>query len=298
MKDFNELKERLSAHTKKRVVAVVASHDEHTLEAVVKAKRENLIEPLLIGDEAQTEKILKSLGESIADYRIINEPDGSASAQIAADYAREGKVDCIMKGHIETGALMKVMVNKDRGIRRNSTMSLLAIMQSPNYHKLFGITDVGLLTYPNKEQKKAALENAVDAFHRLGVESPKVAILCAVEKVNPKMPETVDAAEIKAEGVEGAIIEGPISYDLAMDKNSAAIKGFESPVAGDADILLVPDIVSGNIAAKTITCIGGGRTGGTVLGGLVPVLLVSRSASSDDKYLSIIVSALIGGETK
>lgn len=296
MKDFDELRDRLRAHEKKRVVAVVASNDEHTLEAVVRARKEELVEPLLIGDEVETVNILSSLGENAEDYRIINEPDVSAAAQIAADMAREGKIDCIMKGHLETGVLMKVLVNKDHGIRKNSTMSLLAIMQSPNYHKLFGITDVGLLTYPDKEKKKAALENAVEAFHKLGVENPKVAILCAVEKLNPKMPDTVDAAEIKREGVSGCIIEGPISYDLAMDKNSAAIKGFDSPVSGDADILLVPDIVSGNIAAKTITCIGGGRTGGTVLGGLVPVLLVSRSATSDDKYLSIIVSALIGGE--
>lgn len=295
MKDFNELRDRLRDHEKKRVVAVVASNDEHTLEAVVRARKEELVEPLLIGDEAETIKILASLGENAEDYRIINEPDSSAAAQKAADLAREGKIDCIMKGHLETGVLMKVLVNKENGIRKNSTMSLLAIMQSPNYHKLFGITDVGLLTYPDKEKKKAALENAVEAFHKLGVENPKVAILCAVEKLNPKMPDTVDAAAIKSEGVPGCTIEGPISYDLAMDRNSAIIKGFDSPVSGDADILVVPDIVSGNIAAKTITCIGGGRTGGTVLGGLVPVLLVSRSASSDDKYLSIIVSALIGG---
>ena len=295
MKSFDELKQRLAGHEVKRVVAVVASHDEHTLEAVVRAKKENLVEPLLIGDEEKTKGILTSLGEDFASYRIINEPDGSSAAQIAADLAREGKVDCIMKGHLETGVLMKVMVNKEHGIRKGSTMSLLAIMESPYYDKLFGITDVGLLTYPDKDQKEAALINAVDAFHRLGVSKPKVAIICAVEKVNPKMPETVDADAIKKDDIQGCIVEGPISYDLAMDKNSAAIKGYESPVAGDADILVVPDIVSGNIAAKTITCVGGGRTGGTVLGGIVPVLLVSRSASSEDKYLSIIVIALIGG---
>ena len=294
MRSFDERRDRLSSHVEKRVIAVVASHDEHTLEAVIRAKKENLVQPLLIGDEAKTREILTSLGEDASSYNIINEPEASQAAQIAANMAREGKIDCIMKGHLETGVLMKVMVNKEHGIRKNSTMSLLAIMESPNYGKLFGITDVGLLTYPDKEQKKAAIINAVDAFHRLGVENPKVAIICAVEKVNPKMPETVDADEIKKEGIEGCIVEGPISYDLAMDKSSAAIKGYESPVAGDADILVVPDIVSGNIAAKTITCIGGGRTGGTVLGGIVPVLLVSRSASSEDKYLSIIVSALIG----
>ena len=121
-----------------------------------------------------------------------------------------------------------------------------------------------------------------------------MAVIAAVEKVNPKMKESVEADAIKAEGVEGCIIEGPISYDLAMDPSSAGIKGYESPVAGDADLLVMPDIVSGNVAAKTITCIGGGRTGGTVLGAMVPVLLVSRAASADDKYMSIVISALIG----
>ena len=189
---------------------------------------------------------------------------------------------------------MKVLVNRERGIRKNDTMSLLAFMESPNYHKVFAITDVGLLTYPSKDQKKAAIQNAVEAFHALGVEQPKVAILAAVEKVNPKMKETVEAAEIKEEGVEGCIIEGPIGYDLAMDPASAPIKGYVSPVAGDADLLVVPDIVSGNIAAKTITVIGGGRTGGVVLGAKVPVLLVSRAASADDKYMSIVIAALVG----
>ena len=157
-------------------------------------------------------------------------------------------------------------------------------------------TDADKMTIIHVEDPVEAIQNAVEAFHALGVEQPKVAILAAVEKVNPKMKETVEAAEIKEEGVDGCIIEGPISYDLAMDPASAPIKGYVSPVAGDADLLVVPDIVSGNIAAKTITVIGGGRTGGVVLGAKVPVLLVSRAASADDKYMSIVIAALVGGK--
>ena len=249
---------------------------------------------MLLGDKARITEILNEFNADYLEKKIVAIEDPSECAERACEMAKAGEIDCIMKGRIETGALMKVLVNKEKGIRKGNVMSLLAVMQSPNYHKIFGITDVGLLTYPDKAQKKAAIENAVEAFHALGVETPKVAILAAVEKVNPKMPETVEADEIKREGIEGAIIEGPISYDLAMDPSSAEIKGYSSPVAGDADILLVPDIVSGNIAAKTITVIGGGRTGGTVLGALVPVLLVSRAATADDKYMSIVVSALVG----
>ncbi len=294
IKNFEQLKEMLRSMPVKRRVAVTPAQDEHTLEAISHAYKDGMVEPVLIGDEAAIREILNKLGVSPEGMTIINVLDPTEAIQKAADMARDGEVDCIMKGKTETGALMKVLVNRERGIRKNDTMSLLAFMESPNYHKVFAITDVGLLTYPTKEQKKAAIANAVEAFHALGVEEPKVAILAAVEKVNPKMKETVEAAEIKEEGVPGCIIEGPISYDLAMDPQSALIKGYVSPVAGDADLLVVPDIVSGNIAAKTITVIGGGRTSGVVLGAKVPVLLVSRAASADDKYMSIVIAALVG----
>ena len=296
IKNFEQLKEMLKAMPVKRKVAVVPAQDEHTLEAISHAYRDGMVEPVLIGDEPKIREILAQIGTDADKMTIIHVEDPVEAIQKAADMARDGEVDCIMKGKTETGALMKVLVNRERGIRKNDTMSLLAFMESPNYHKVFAITDVGLLTYPSKEQKKAAIQNAVEAFHALGVEQPKVAILAAVEKVNPKMKETVEAAEIKEEGVDGCIIEGPISYDLAMDPASAPIKGYVSPVAGDADLLVVPDIVSGNIAAKTITVIGGGKTGGVVLGAKVPVLLVSRAASADDKYMSIVIAALVGGK--
>ena len=296
IKNFEQLKEMLKAMPVKRKVAVVPAQDEHTLEAISHAYRDGMVEPVLIGDEPKIREILAQIGTDADKMTIIHVEDPTEAIQKAADMARDGEVDCIMKGKTETGALMKVLVNRERGIRKNDTMSLLAFMESPNYHKVFAITDVGLLTYPSKDQKKAAIQNAVEAFHALGVEQPKVAILAAVEKVNPKMKETVEAAEIKEEGVEGCIIEGPISYDLAMDPASAPIKGYVSPVAGDADLLVVPDIVSGNIAAKTITLIGGGRTGGVVLGAKVPVLLVSRAASADDKYMYIVIAALVGGK--
>lgn len=294
IRDFEQLKKMLRSVPEKRRIAVAPAQDEHTLEAVGQACRDGLVEPVLIGDGPEIRKILDKLEISDEGMKIIHIEDQVESIQKAADMARNGSVDCIMKGKTETGTLMKVLVNKEKGIRKNETMSLLAFMESPGYHKVFAITDVGLLTYPSREQKRAAIINAVEAFHTLGIEKPKVAVLAAVEKVNPKMKETIEAAQIKEEGIEGCIVEGPISYDLAMDPQAAAVKGYSSPVAGDADILVVPDIVSGNIAAKTITVIGGGRTGGVVLGAQVPVLLVSRSATADDKYMSIVLAALVG----
>lgn len=143
-----------------------------------------------------------------------------------------------------------------------------------------------------------ALENAVRAYKALGEKNPKIAVLSAMEGVNSKLEQTVEAAEIKKEGIKGAIVEGPISLDLAMDKEACAIKGYESPVAGDADILLVPDIVAGNLAAKSMTVLGGCKTGGVVVGGLVPVILVSRAATVTDKYLAIVMAAMTSKKDK
>lgn len=294
LKNFEQMKEMLRLQPGKRRVAVAVAQDEHTLQAVSQAARDGLVRPVLIGKETEIREILEKIGCPELEVDIIDLEDPVACIQKAADLAREGRVDCIMKGKCQTGTLMKVLVNKDTGIRTGDIMSLVGFFESPYYHKVFAITDPALLTYPDLEQKKAEIRNAVGAFHALGEKDPKVAMLAAVEKVNPKIPETVEADAIKREGIPGCTLEGPISLDLAMDPEAARIKGYESPVAGDADLLVLPDIVAANAVAKAITVIGGGRTGGVVLGAKVPVLLVSRAASADDKYMSIVVAALIG----
>lgn len=295
IRNFEELKAMLAACPVKRRIGVVAAQDEHTLDAVTKAAKDGMVFPVLIGDPEKIRDLLKEFEYPEEMAEIIPSYDVTECAEIACRLVKEGKLDCIMKGKTETGPLMKVLVNREKGIRKNETMSMIGTMWSPNYHKIFAITDVGLLTYPTQAQKKAAIENAVDAFRKLGYDTPKVAILAAVEKVNPKMPECVEADAIKAEGVANAIIEGPISLDLAMDPEAAPIKGYVSPVAGDADILVVPNIVCGNVFAKTVTTIGGGKTCGAVLGAQVPVVITSRSATAEDKYMSIVLNALIGG---
>ena len=292
--NFDQMRDLLRQRSRAPRVAVVCSQDEHTLQAIKRAQDDALIDPILIGDAGKTLEIASEIGLGIRPESVVDVPDKSAAAQMAADMARAGEAQAIMKGAIETAQLMKVLVNADKGIRGGSTMSCLGVFESPYYHKVFGITDVGLLIRPTLEQKEAATLNAVRAFHSLGVSCPKVAVLAAIEKVNPKMGETVDARAIRDAGLEGCTVEGPISYDLAMSTEAARIKHFDSPVAGDADILVVPDIVSGNIAAKTITTIGGGRVCGVVLGAKVPIILVSRSATAEDKYFSIILSALVG----
>ena len=202
IKNFEQLKAMLKAMPVKRKVAVVPAQDEHTLEAISHAYKDGMVEPVLIGDEPKIREILAQIGTDADKMTIIHVEDPVEAIQKAADMARDGEVDCIMKGKTETGALMKVLVNRERGIRKNDTMSLLAFMESPNYHKVFAITDVGLLTYPSKEQKKAAIQNAVEAFHALGVEQPKVAILAAVEKGVISVTCDVDTTQLGQYSVE------------------------------------------------------------------------------------------------
>ncbi|MCL2124550.1 MAG: phosphate acyltransferase [Oscillospiraceae bacterium] len=179
-----------------------------------------------------------------------------------------------------------------------ATLSLAGLFKPRKYHKMLAISDIGLNTYPDANAKKAIIENAVKMLKTLGIENPKVAVLSAVEKVNPKMPETIDADALKQMNrrgeITGCIIEGPISFDLATDPSAAAIKGYSSPVAGDADLLIVPDFVSGNILVKSLTQFAGTQTAGAVLGAKVPIVFTSRSADASDKYNSIALAACLG----
>ncbi|HEY9575105.1 MAG TPA: phosphate acyltransferase [Lachnospiraceae bacterium] len=298
LKSFEDVKEMLKKSPVKKRLGVVAAHDEHTLDAVVMAAKEGMIEPVLVGDEKEIKKLLKKFDFNSELAEIIPENDAIEAAVKIAELVKAGKLDCIMKGKIETGSLMKVMVNKETGIRKSETMSLVGFIDSPYYHKIFGITDVGLLTYPDVKQKKDAIENAATAFRALGVENPKVAVLAAVEKVNAKMSETVEAEQLKEMNqkgdILGCIVEGPISYDLAMDQEAWKIKGYQSPVAADADIVVVPNITAGNILIKSLSFTGGAKTCGVIFGAQVPLIITSRSSPVEDKFMSIVMSALVG----
>lgn len=297
IKSFEDIKSMVAAGTKKGHLGVIEAHDEHTLQAIVEAYEDGIIAPVLYGRENEIISIWNSITDlPVPEIRNTESIEQSLSEALLA--VNQGELNCIMKGKLETATLMKGVLNKETGIRGKGSLSLVALMQSPYYHKVFAITDVGIMTYPNLDQKKFLVETAVDVFHKLGIENPKVAVLSAVENVNPKMPETVDAGKLKEMNlsgeISGCVVEGPISYDLSMNPEAAALKGFDSPVAGDADILLVPDIVVGNVLAKSITSTGGGRTCGAVCGAKVPVILTSRSATADDKYMSIVLAAVLG----
>ncbi len=293
MKNFDALLKSVSSLPEK-TVAVAAAHDAHTLEALHLAAAKAPMRFALIGDPGEIRRIADSIGFAIKDSDIIASPDDAESAKKAVELVREGGAQALMKGRLQTAALLKAVVDKETGIRTGGVMSHVAYMESPAYHKLFVVTDAGMLTHPDLAQKEQIARNAIGFLHAMGYEKPKVAALCAVETVSPKMPETEDAqklAELAKAGAFGeCILEGPISMDISLSAEIAKIKGYDSQIAGDADIFIMPDIAAGNIMSKAIILLGGAKMSGCVLGAKAPVILVSRGASAEEKYLSIVLA--------
>lgn len=292
---FEDLIKKVQNLDSKKKVAVVAAQDEHTLEAVFRAKKDNIVEPILIGNKEKIKEVIERLQEDLSEEAIIDVNDDEAAAAKAVELINSEKADFIMKGKIQTADLLKAVVNKEKGLRTGNVMSHVVIHEVPTYHKLLAVTDGGMMMYPNLEEKKQIIENAVNTFVAMGYDEPKVAVLAAVETVNPKMPETVDADLLKKMNQNGeiknCIVEGPISYDLTMSKESADIKGFKSPVTGDADILIVPNITAGNILGKSLVYSAGAKMAGFIVGAKVPIVLTSRGSTAEEKYLSLVLSA-------
>lgn len=296
IKNFDELIKNVQGFSSKKKVAIVSAQDKHTLEAVFKAKKDNIIEPILIGDSKKIVEILREINESL-ENQIIDVKSDVEAANKAVELINEKKADFIMKGKIQTADLLKAVVNKEHGLRTGKIMSHVVIHEIPNYHKLLAVSDGGMMMYPNLQEKKSIIENAVNVFLNLGYESPKVAVLAAIENVNPKMPETIDAYELKnmnkLNDIKNCIVEGPISYDLAMSKESAEIKGYVSEVTGEVDILIVPNITTGNILGKSLVYSSRAKMAGFVVGAKVPIVLTSRGSSAEEKYLSLVLSASV-----
>ncbi|MDF2558360.1 MAG: phosphate butyryltransferase [Bacillales bacterium] len=294
-RNFDELILKVQNSVAKKKVVVVAAEDEHTLEAVFRSKNDGIIDPILVGNQKKIQEILNRLQFELDESAIIHVEDENAYAVKAVEIIHEGKADFIMKGKVQTSDLLKAVVNKEKGLRTGNVMSHVAMLEIPTYHKLLAITDGGMMLAPNLDEKKQIIENTVRSFLAMGYTCPKVAVVAAVETVNPKMPETVDANSLKKMNQDGEIqnclIEGPISYDLTMNKESAEIKGYQSPVTDDADVLLVPNITAGNLLSKALIYSAGAKMAGFIVGAKVPIVLTSRGATAEEKYLSLVLSA-------
>ena len=292
---FEQLESQVFKKAKKRRVAVVQAADAHVLEAVRHAVEVGLVEPLLFGKRTEVEAKLAAMDLDITAWEIVDSPEPAISALQAGIAVKEGRADFILKGLIATGQLLKGLFKEETGFRTGRLISHMNIVQLRTYPKLLALCDAAINIAPTLEQKKDILQNAVDALTRMGITQPKVAVLASAETVNEKMPESVDAAALKRMNeqgeITGCVVEGPISYDLAVCKESAETKGYESPVAGDADLLVCPNIVTANVLIKCLRHSAEALTAGIVIGGRVPVVLNSRAASAEDKYRTMILAA-------
>ncbi len=293
-KDFDELEKSFHAATKKTVV-VSAAQDKSALTAVNACRREGLIDAVLVGDESLIREEIKAFGGEMDDCPIIHAATLEEAAQKTCECIRDGKADFILKGKIDTGILLKAVVKEENGLRTGRLMSHLAFLKIPNYHKLIVLTDSGMVLYPTLEQKREIIENAVENLRNMGYDMPKVGVLAAVEKVNPKQPETVDAAELtemcKRGEIQNCVVEGPLSYDILMSRESAHKKGFDSELVGDPDILVVPNMPCGNILGKALLFSAGADMAGLIVGAKAPIALTSRGATEKEKRQSLLLAA-------
>ncbi len=298
LSSFAQLREKAGTAVPS-TVAVACAHDPHTLEAVLHAADEGILRYVLIGHKADILRIGKELGHTISEAAVIETATDEEAARTAVELVREGKADFLQKGLMQTATILKAVVNKETGIGQGRPMSHTALLEIPGYHKLLGVTDGGMIPSPDLEAKKAIVRNAVDMFRRLGYDRPLVSAVCAAETVSPKIAETVDAAALKQAALAGELgscyVEGPISLDLAINKASAKIKGYDSPVCGETDILVVPNITAGNIMVKALIEFAQAKMVGVVTGAKCPIALNSRSASFEEKYNSLLTCALVSG---
>lgn len=299
LRNFRDLHYKVG-NSAPKTVAVACAHDPHTLEAVFRAAEEGILRYILIGRRDDILQISGELRHEVLPEAIIHTESDEEAARTAVQLIREGKADFIQKGLMQTSTILKAVVNKETGIGLGRPMSHTALLEIPKYHKLLGVTDGGMIPYPDLETKKAIIQNAVDMFRKLGYERPLVSVVGPAETVNPKIVETVDAAALKESALAGEFgncyVEGPISLDLAMDRESAKVKGYESPVTGETDILLVPNITAGNMMVKGLLEFADAKMVGCVIGAKCPIALNSRSASFEEKYNSLLACALVGGE--
>lgn len=297
-KSFEELISKANQKTLKKV-SVSNAQDEPVLQAVKAAKEQNIATAILVGDEAKIREIAASIDMDLTDFEIINEPDTEAAALKAVELVHNGKADILLKGLLETKTFLKSVLNKEVGLRTGKMLSHVCVFEIEGINRLLFFTDVAFNTYPTLTDKVNIINNAVEVAHACGIECPKVAPLCAVETVNPKMQPTVDADNLTKmyEGgdFKGCQIYGPLSMDLAIDPEAAVHKGVTNPVAGHADILLFPNIDAGNITYKILVRTAKVKIGNVLVGTSAPVVLTSRSDDFQTKLNSIALATVIAG---
>jgi len=285
---------------KKNKIAIAGAHDDSVLEAVKLAIEYDIAEFFLVGNVQKIAEISKTIGLSNKGIEVLEEIDDAACAKTAVRLVKEGKVSALMKGKVETSTILKAVLDKECGLRGTRKLSHLAMFFLPSYHKPLFITDAALNIDPPFDDKKDIIMNAVLAVKALGTKQPKVALICAKEHIDEKMPVTLEYGKLvemnNIKDIDGCIIGGPFAFDNAVSAESAKTKGINHPVAGDADIVFCPEIISANVLYKSLALFSGGHVGGVILGANAPIILTSRADSAENKLISIALGGSLGGK--
>jgi len=297
MEKLDRIVEKVKQLPNKRLIAANGV-DNHTIEAIHEAMEMGLIDATLVGDKDQIAKTCSELKIDINLFDVIDIKDDLKAAQKSVQLISEGKGDLLMKGLVSTDKYMKAILNKEYGlVPPKGLLTHITVMETPNYDKLLVVSDVAILPLPDLKQKIAITNLLISTAKKIGIETPRVAILSAAESVTPALPSTIDAAiisKMQDRGqIKGGIVEGPLSLDLAIDPESVAIKGMKNEVAGKADCLLFPNIEAGNVFYKANTKLANADLGALVAGAKVPCILSSRGDSAKTKMYSIAISALM-----
>ncbi len=283
------------AEGQKKVLVLAVAQDKYALGAVVSAVHDDIIDAILVGDKREILMLANDKKYDLSGIKIINNTNLNSAVAESVRLVKDGKADILMKGRVSTSRILKGVLNKEYGLRKGDLLSHLALFEIPSYHKLLALTDAAINIAPGLKEKTAILNNSVNYLNSIGISRPKVAVISAVETVKDSMPATVDAAILSKMAERKQIlnceIDGPLALDLAVDKESASHKGIKSNVAGDADLLLFPNIETGNVTYKTLSFLSKTKSASVVLGASAPIVLTSRADNEETKLNSILLAA-------
>ena len=301
LRTFDEVLNKAKDYGPKKM-AVASAGAEDVLKAVEAARKEKLTDSILVGDKEEIIRIANEMGIDPGNYEIIDKTDKTEAARYAVELVRNKKASILMKGMLGTARILKAILDKEIGLRTNRMLSHVYTLQIKGYDRLLTMTDGAMSISPDLKQKAQIIQNAIYYAHSMGIKKPKVAVVAALELVNPDMPATIDAAclaKMSERGqIVGGIVDGPLGFDNAISKEAAKHKGVESPVSGEVDIVLVPNIESGNIFAKGLVYLAEAVPAGLLLGAKAPVVLVSRSDTAQSKLYSIALGVLMSEMTE
>jgi len=295
IRSFDDL-ETMARERPSRRLALAMAQESDALKAVVDAAGSGIVEPVLVGCESEIRRIAEQEELDISSFTLVPSEGEEATAARAVELVREGQADLLMKGKVPTSTIMRAVLSNQSGLRGSGVLSHVTIVEIESYPKLLFMSDPGLNIAPDLKTKISIIDNAVSVAHALGIERPKVAVIAAVEKVNPgSMPVTVDAALLAKmsdrDQISGCVVDGPLALDNAISPHSCEVKGIRSEVGGDADILLMPDIEAANVFYKTLAYLTKARMAAIIMGARVPLVMTSRADSDSNKYYSILTAA-------